>query len=70
MQMLTPFLTDVINPKAYLSSNSNPALIQHSNCVLVAVTDLSQNVLLWHLQQRAECVLKQHNLSSTAQGLW
>lgn len=33
-----------------LSSNSNPALVQHSNGILVSVTDLSQNVLLRYLQ--------------------
>lgn len=35
----------------YLSSDSNPALIQHSNSILVPMTNLSQNVLLWYLQR-------------------
>lgn len=34
----------------YLSSDSNPALVQHSNGILVPVTHLAQNVLLWYLK--------------------
>lgn len=34
----------------HLSSDSNPAPVQHSNGIPVPVTDLAQDVLLWYLK--------------------